>query len=293
MSPSLDHKLTPSTAYTQYSIQQVQHTPSTAYTEYSIHRVQHTPSAAYTEYSIHRVLHQPSFVSLPFIVTITSWPWNVASASHVPPLYDRPPPATSPWELKRKVSLLHSHHCELTNWWIALQHPAHLLSTPSKYSFTLARSWLPSASSSSLDYILQVHLWVHSIRASKCICNFARLRPPSSSSNSLDRGLQLHLQAVSITGTKCNSEFTWSGPPSASPNSLDYGLQVHLWVYLIRASQCITKLARSRPPSASLSSPNNRLQVHLWVHSIIIVRRTLIFSQAPPAASQDIPSVDV
>ena len=34
-----DHELTPSTAYTEYSIHRVQHTPSTAYTEYSIHRV--------------------------------------------------------------------------------------------------------------------------------------------------------------------------------------------------------------------------------------------------------------
>jgi len=32
-----DHELTPSTAYTEYSIHRVQHTPSTAYTEYSIH----------------------------------------------------------------------------------------------------------------------------------------------------------------------------------------------------------------------------------------------------------------
>jgi len=54
---------TPSTAYTEYSIQWVQHTPSTAYTEYSIHRVQHTPSTANTEYSTHRVQHTPSTAS--------------------------------------------------------------------------------------------------------------------------------------------------------------------------------------------------------------------------------------
>jgi len=54
ISPCHDHELTPSTAYTEYSIHRVQHTPST-----SIHRVQayteykHTPSTAYTEYSIH------------------------------------------------------------------------------------------------------------------------------------------------------------------------------------------------------------------------------------------------
>ena len=76
--PCHDHELTPSTAYTEYSIHRVQHTlcmaytklsmvrvqqaPSTAYTEYSIHRVQHTPSTAYTEYSIHPILFLfPSF----------------------------------------------------------------------------------------------------------------------------------------------------------------------------------------------------------------------------------------
>jgi len=41
-------KLTPSTAYTKYSIHQLQHTPSSVYTKYCIQR-----STAYTEYSIH------------------------------------------------------------------------------------------------------------------------------------------------------------------------------------------------------------------------------------------------
>jgi len=44
-------------------------TPSTAYTEYSILRVQHTASRAYTEYSTHRV---PKIVCLPFILRIMS-----------------------------------------------------------------------------------------------------------------------------------------------------------------------------------------------------------------------------
>ena len=47
-------------------------TPSTAYTEYSIHRVQHTPSTAYTEYSIHRIQHTPKIVWLPLILMISS-----------------------------------------------------------------------------------------------------------------------------------------------------------------------------------------------------------------------------
>jgi len=59
ISPSHDHELTLSAAYTEYYIHRVQHTPCTAYTMYSIHRVQHTPCTAYTVYSIHRVQHTP------------------------------------------------------------------------------------------------------------------------------------------------------------------------------------------------------------------------------------------
>jgi len=44
-----------------------------------------TPSTAYTKYSIHRVQHAPQIVSLPFILIITSSSLNVASASSVPP----------------------------------------------------------------------------------------------------------------------------------------------------------------------------------------------------------------
>jgi len=44
-----------------------------------------TPSTAYTQYSIHRVQHPPMIDCLPFILMITSWPRNVASASCMPP----------------------------------------------------------------------------------------------------------------------------------------------------------------------------------------------------------------
>ena len=53
-----------------------------------------TPSTAYTQYSIHRVQHPPKIVCLPFIHMIRSWPLNVASASGVPPYtIDRHQPA--------------------------------------------------------------------------------------------------------------------------------------------------------------------------------------------------------
>ena len=53
ISPCHDHELTPSSAYTKYSIHWVQHQPSTAYpstayTEYSKYLVQYPPSTAYT-----------------------------------------------------------------------------------------------------------------------------------------------------------------------------------------------------------------------------------------------------
>jgi len=176
----------------------------------------------------------------------------------------------------------------------------------------LARSRPPSVSPNSLDYGLQVHLQTGSITASKlarswppsaypqtrsitafkCISKLARLQPSSSH----DHGLQVDLQPRSITA----SEFARSWPPSTylqtrsitaskcisklarlqPPSSHDHGLQVHLHTRLITASKCISKLARSQPG------------VYLWVHSIVIFRRTSNCSQAPPAASPDIPCVD-
>jgi len=68
----------------------------------SWHRVQNTPSTAYTKYSIHRVQHPPKIVWLPFILIITSWLLNVASASSVPPYtIDRHQPALyESWQVK-------------------------------------------------------------------------------------------------------------------------------------------------------------------------------------------------
>jgi len=62
----------------------VKHTPSTAYTKYRIHQLQHTPTTAYTNYRIHQLQHMPNIVCLPFILMITRWPLNVASASGMP-----------------------------------------------------------------------------------------------------------------------------------------------------------------------------------------------------------------
>jgi len=119
---------------------------------------------------------------------------------------------------------------------------------------------------------LQVLVQPRSITDPKCISKLARLRPASSN----DHGLQVHIQTRSITACK----FAWSWPRSSSTNSLDYDLGLHLQIHLVAASK------------SSLNSLDHSLGVYLWVHGIIIFRRTSHCSQAPPAASPDIPCVD-
>jgi len=109
------------------------------------HRVQHTPSTASTQdcvFSLH---------SLDYKLT-REWSFSFRRTS----LHDRLPSASSPWELKVKVTLSHSHGCELTNWWRESHHPVLRPSTASKYSFNLARSLTPIGSPNSLDHGLQV-----------------------------------------------------------------------------------------------------------------------------------------
>jgi hypothetical protein len=95
ISPFHDHELTLCTAYTKYSIHQVQHTPSTAYTEYIIHPVQHTPSTAYTKYSIHQVQNTPSTAYTKCNIHRVQ---NTPNKAHT----------------QDYLCSHHSHHCELT-----------------------------------------------------------------------------------------------------------------------------------------------------------------------------------
>jgi hypothetical protein len=92
---------------TEYSIPQVQHTLSTVYTEHSIHQVQHIPCTASTQGCLSS-LHSHDYELTP------ECRFSFQNAS----LYDWPPSASSLWQLKGKVSLSHSHSCELTNWWV-------------------------------------------------------------------------------------------------------------------------------------------------------------------------------
>jgi len=209
---------------TEYSIHQVQYTLSTAYTE-----VQHTPSTASTPDCLSS-LHSHDYELTPQC----SFSFRRFS------LQNRPPLASSPWQLKGKVTLSHSHGYELTNWWKESQHQAHRLSTALKYSSKLARL----QSTSSHDHGLEVHLQTSTIRASKLTPS----QPPSVSPKSHDYGLQVHI-----------SKLTRSRPPSVFPNSLDHGLKVRL----IKASKCVYQLAWSRSWSVSVNTLDYRLQVHL------------------------------
>jgi len=235
-------------------------------TEYSIHRVQYTLSTASThDCPSSRHSHNSE------LTPECSFSFRGAS------LQDRPPPASSPWEVKDKVTTSHAHGCEWTNGWIEPQHPVHLQSTAPKHSSNLARSWPPSASRNGLDHGLHVHLWVQS--------------DPGLEVHlwvQLDLGLQMHLHTPSITASKWISEFnsivaskfisklarsqpasshdhrlpvhpSRFRPPSASLSSLNHGFQVHLETWPIKASKCIAAVARIRPPSASLSSLDHGL----------------------------------
>jgi len=79
----------------------------TACTEYSIHRVQHTLNTASTQ-SFQSSLHSQDYELTP----------ECSFSFQCGFLQDWPPPASSPWELKGKVTSSHSHSCVLTNWCI-------------------------------------------------------------------------------------------------------------------------------------------------------------------------------
>jgi len=73
----------------------------------SWHRVQCTPSTASTQDCLSS-LHSNDYG------LTRECSFSIQRAS----LHDRPPSASSPWELKAKFGLLHSHACKLTDWWI-------------------------------------------------------------------------------------------------------------------------------------------------------------------------------
>jgi len=199
-----------------------------------------------TECSIHRVQHTPMIVCHPFILTISSWPLNVASAFSVPPYRST---TTSQFSIRA--------------W--RVKSPCHIPKVASWLTDEFSPGW------PSIDR-LQLLVQSPSIMASKCISKLARWQPPSASPNSLHHGLQLHLQTRSVTSSKCISrlahlqpassqddghevhisKLAQSRPPSVSTNSVDYGLH-----------KCISRDAPSRPRSISLSSLHRHIEGHL------------------------------
>jgi len=105
--------------------------------------------------------------------------------------------------------------------------------SPSKF----ARSWPP-----------QVHISI-----------LARSWRPSVSPNSLDYLLEVHHQSLSIIISQCISKFTGLCPPGVAPNTLNPGLQVHLHTRLITASQCISSVT----PSSFTGAPRIALKYYL------------------------------
>jgi len=113
-----------------------------------------------------------------------------------------------------------------------------------------------------------VHLQSHLSLACNRISKLAQSRPPSASRSSLNFCLQLHLQPGSITASRCISKLAQTRPPSASPNWLYHSPQVYLWVHSSSGSKYISKLSGPRPWSVSLSSLDSCVQVNLSTRSI-------------------------
>jgi len=124
------------------------------------HRVQHTPCTASTQDCLSS-LHSHNYELTP------QRTFNLRWAS----LRDRPPSASSPWEVIGKISLSHSHGYVLTNRWKESQHPAHRPLTAYKLWSKLSRLRPPS----SHDHGRQMH-----------ISKLARSQPPSASPHSLN-----------------------------------------------------------------------------------------------------------
>jgi len=244
----------------------------------SYHRVQHKPSTTASPQYCLSSFQSDGYESTPEC----SFSFRRAS------LQDRPPPASSPWELKGKVTSSQSHGCKLINWWIESRVPGTppidrlqvLLQSPLDHGLQVhldtrlitASKWI----SELLDYYLEMHLETRSITAS------------SESPTSVHYSLQVHLLVHSITALQCISKLTRSLPPS----SHDHSFQVHLQTRSIMASKCISEYTRSWPASASLNLLDHGLQVYIWVQSIVIFRRSSNCCPILPAASRDIPYVD-
>jgi len=209
---------TPSTAYTEYSIQQVQHTPSTVYTKYSIHQVQPSMSTAHTEYCKHRVRHHPKINCLLLPASLSAFSG----------------PCCTQFSTFSQLPVDQSMQSQL---------PSHMSPDLPPPVPLPPDSLPPNVLPNMLNYSFQVHLWVHSISASKYIFQYTQSPPPSEHPNSLGYGLQV----CTSMALERISKITQSQSRSAFLSSLDHGLQVYLQIRAIPALKCISNLAWSWP----------------------------------------------
>jgi len=138
---------------------------------------------------------------------------------------------------------------ELLQWWSIMA---------SKCNSQHAPLWLPSASLSSLNLALLVHLQTHWIMISKCLSEFTQISASKCICEfTWPLSLRVHLDTRSITRLKCISGLAGSQPLNASLTSVD-----------LSVSKCISKLTQHLPPSASLCLLDRTLQVHPQTQSI-------------------------
>jgi len=167
------------------------------------YNLEFTLSTAYTSC---RIQYPPHNVSLLFIVTMTSWLQDGASARSLPPyMIDCPQPARhNSWNVQSPC-----HIPKVGSYIIGI----YILISTSK-----AAHWQPpSHSSISPEYGLHVHLPSHPIRNLECISKFTWLLPSTVFPNSLNYSLQVYLimafqvqlQTCSIRASKCITKFTW------------------------------------------------------------------------------------
>jgi len=146
-------------------------------TEYCIYQIQHKPSVVYLEYSIQWVLHT--------LCTALFQHWLSPAPTQA---------LISPLTMLHQILSIPTITTQLMNWVAAhVMSPSWTTTTrlsALKYCTNHAWSWPPSASPTSLDHDLRVHLKVLKMMAARCVSKLAWSHPPSISWNSHDCGLQ-------------------------------------------------------------------------------------------------------
>lgn len=144
----------------------------------------------------------------------------------------------------------------------------------------------PGSNPTGYVHDVGVHLYVHRIRASMWISQFATILYPHWLPNSLD----FSLMVVLITVSKWISKFIWSPLAILYYHSLQVNFQTH-W---IMSWKCISKFTASGPTCGSANVVENYIAVDLhncwmipseWIYEFA----RLQFSDSPPITHQHHP----